>query len=87
MCLDEFRSDSRFRIIDRTILESSGGPWARNLAQSLWRGEPYTLQVDSHMKFEPEWDWKLIEMLEALPSDKPAGASRHRRTRKAARSC
>ncbi len=51
--------------------ESRGGPWARNIAQSLWRGEPYTLQVDSHMKFEPEWDSRLIDMLEALPSDKP----------------
>ncbi len=71
LCLDEFRSDARFRIIDRTVAESAGGPWARNRAQSLWRGEAYTLQVDSHMKFEPEWDSKLIEMLAALPSAKP----------------
>jgi hypothetical protein len=71
VCLDDYRADARFRFLDRTIHESAGGPWARNLAQTLWRGEPYTLQVDSHMKFEPEWDWKLVEMLEALPSDKP----------------
>src|SRR5689334_6402028 len=58
-----FRADSRYRFIDRTVKESQGGPWARNLAQSLWRGEPYTLQVDSHMKFEPGWDAKLVEML------------------------
>ena len=69
--LEEFRADTRFRFVDATISESRGGPWARNLAQSLWRGEPYTLQVDSHMKFEPEWDWKLIEMLESMPSEKP----------------
>ena len=48
---------------------SRGGPWARNRAQSLWRGEPYTLQVDSHMKFEPEWDAKLVDMLESMPAD------------------
>lgn len=66
-----FRSDSRFRFIDRTVAESQGGPWARNLAQSLWRGEAYTLQVDSHMKFEPDWDARLVEMLEALPAQKP----------------
>lgn len=67
----EFWVDPRFRTIDRTVHESRGGPWARNLAQSLWRGEPYTLQVDSHMKFEPDWDVRLIEMLESLPSEKP----------------
>lgn len=69
--LDEFRRDHRFRFIDATTRESQGGPWARNLAQSLWRGEPYTLQVDSHMWFEPGWDSKLIAMLESMPSDKP----------------
>lgn len=69
--LEEFRADPRFRIIDRSVRESRGGPWARNLAQSLWRGEAYTLQVDSHMKFEPDWDARLIEMLEALPAEKP----------------
>ena len=66
-----FRADARFRFIDRTVGESQGGPWARNLAQSLWRGEAYTLQVDSHMKFEPDWDVRLIDMLEALPAEKP----------------
>ncbi len=69
--MKEFRLDPRYRFIDRTVHESRGGPWARNLAQSLWRGEPYTLQVDSHMKFEPDWDSKLIEMLESLPAEKP----------------
>lgn len=69
--VDVFKADSRFRFIDRTIQESKGGPWARNLAQSLWRGEAYTLQVDSHMKFEPDWDARLIEMLESLPAEKP----------------
>lgn len=66
-----FQVDSRFRFINKTVMDSRGGPWARNLAQSLWRGEPYTLQVDSHMKFEPDWDVKLIEMLESLPAEKP----------------
>jgi hypothetical protein len=69
--LSEFKADPRFRFEDRTVMESRGGPWARNLAQSLLRGEPYTLQVDSHMKFEPDWDQRLIDMLEALPAEKP----------------
>jgi hypothetical protein len=69
--VERFRADARFRFIDRTVQESQGGPWARNLAQSLWRGEAYTLQVDSHMKFEPDWDARLVEMLETLPAEKP----------------
>ncbi len=69
--LDTFRRDRRFRFVDATIHESRGGPWARNIAQSLWRGEPYTMQIDSHMKLERDWDSRLIEMLESLPSDKP----------------
>ena len=69
--LSEFEADPRFRFIARSVFESRGGPWARNLAQSLWRGEPYTLQVDAHMKFERDWDGKLIDMLESLPAAKP----------------
>ncbi len=68
--LGRFRRDARFRFFDTTIQESLGGPWARNIVQSMWRGEAYTLQVDSHMKFEPDWDSRLIEMLESLPSEK-----------------
>jgi len=69
--LDAFRDDARFRFVDTTIRESQGGPWARNIAQSLWRGEPYTLQIDSHMYLEPDWDVRLIAMLEDLPGTKP----------------
>ena len=69
--VERFKADSRFRFIDRTVGESQGGPWARNLAQSLWRGEAYTLQVDSHTKLEPDWDARLVEMLETLPAEKP----------------
>jgi hypothetical protein len=69
--LDAFRRDPRFRFVDTTIYESQGGPWARNIAQSLWRGEPYTMQIDSHMKLETDWDARLIDMLEDLPGPKP----------------
>lgn len=69
--LDAFRSDSRFRFADFTIAESEGGTWARSVAQTLWDGEEFTLQVDSHMKFEPDWDVKLMAMLAELPCEKP----------------
>jgi hypothetical protein len=69
--LAAFRSDPRFRFANYTVAESEGGTWARSVAQRFWEGEAYTLQVDSHMKFEEHWDVRLIEMLEALPSRKP----------------
>ena len=71
VALDGFRADSRFRFLDFDIAESQGGTWARSVAQRLWEGEEFTLQIDSHMKFEPDWDWKLIEMLESMPAEKP----------------
>ena len=58
--LESFRSDDRFRFSDHPVEESGGGCWARNIAQGLWRGEQYTLQIDSHMKFEPDWDTRLV---------------------------
>lgn len=50
---------------------SKGVCWARSLTQKLWRGEEYTLQIDSHTRFEPNWDQKLIEMCRQTRSPKP----------------
>lgn len=69
--IDAFRDDERFRFLEFPIAESEGGTWARSLAGTLWDGEDYGLQIDSHMKFEPGWDTRLIAMLKDLPSDKP----------------
>ena len=60
--LNVFRSDKRFRYADYTIAESEGGTWARSIAQRFWEGETHTLQIDSHMKFDENWDVRLIEM-------------------------
>ncbi len=69
--LEDFRSDERFRFHDTTVEASEGGTWARSISQALWDGEDYTLQIDSHMKFEPRWDERLIAMMAELPSEKP----------------
>ena len=39
--------------------DTLGVSWARNLAFSLYDGEAYLLQIDSHMCFETNWDEKL----------------------------
>jgi hypothetical protein len=71
VALDAFRADPRFRFRDYTIAESQGGTWARSIAQRLWEGEEFTLQVDSHTKFDEQWDERLMAMLEATPGQKP----------------
>lgn len=43
------------------------GPcWARAIAMSLYDGEEWYLQVDSHMDFDPHWDQRLIEQAKKL---------------------
>jgi hypothetical protein len=69
--LRRFESDSRFRFSKYPVQESEGGSWARNIAQQLFDGETYTMQIDSHMAFAPGWDSSLVNMMRSLPSDKP----------------
>ena len=64
--LDEFKKDDRFKIIDVNYKESKGVCWARNLVQSLYDDEKYTLQIDSHHRFAQDWDETLINMLTEL---------------------
>lgn len=43
------------------------GPcWARSIAMSLYDGEDWFLQIDSHMDFDLHWDQRLVEEGERL---------------------
>jgi len=64
--LDEFRNDDRFRILDIPHTESKGACWARNQIQQLYKDEEFTLQIDSHMRFEKNWDKEFIQMISDL---------------------
>ncbi|NCA31088.1 MAG: hypothetical protein EBS93_10290, partial [Chitinophagia bacterium] len=64
--IDDYIYDSRFKIIDIDYKDSKGVCWARNLVQSLYQGETYTLQLDSHHRFSQDWDITLIDMLKSL---------------------
>jgi hypothetical protein len=67
--LDEYKTDSRFRILDINYTESKGVCWARNAVQQLYDGETYTLQLDSHHRFVQNWDTELVSMLKGLQAD------------------
>jgi glycosyltransferase involved in cell wall biosynthesis len=66
--LDEFKGDKRFRVLDVLYNESKGVCWARNQVQQLYDGEMYTLQIDSHMRFAPNWDSEMVGMITQLQS-------------------
>jgi len=57
--LSEYMDDDRFRILDIPHEESKGACWARNTLQQLYSGETYTLQIDSHTRFIPNWDFEI----------------------------
>ena len=59
----------------RTLLveetESLGPYAARFFGSKLWHGEPWYMQIDSHMTFMKNWDTLSVSMLQAAPSEKP----------------
>jgi len=54
-------------------VDARGPCWARALAMTLYAGESWFLQIDSHMDFDAHWDVRLIEQAKALLSGR-AGA-------------
>ena len=63
-------SNERIKVLNFDISESKGACWAKKRAMSLWNGERYVLMIDSHMRFERNWDKRMIDMLAQCPSDK-----------------
>ena len=59
--LDEFINNPNFRIEEYHYSESQGLGWARNITNRLYRGEKYTLQIDSHHRFVQDWDVMVLE--------------------------
>lgn len=70
-CLVSTQRPQQLRVIEVHASESRGACWARSRVQELWRGEDYFFQVDSHMRFVPGWDEKLIATLGKCAGEKP----------------
>ena len=66
--LESYKSDERFRIIDIDLSEkeSLGTCWARSLLNDTYKGEKYTLQLDSHHRFVRGWDTLCKKMFNDL---------------------
>ena len=59
----ELPAGAAVRVMHVDSRRAAGPCWARHLCGRLWQGEPYTLQLDSHMRMRPNWDEYLINML------------------------
>lgn len=70
-CLKDVNKDYRnnIRIIRISYKEAKGPTYARFLCSSLWDGEDYYFQIDSHTTFSKNWDEKLINMIKEIKNN------------------
>lgn len=69
-CLEEFKNDPRFKIMEVHYKNSKGACWARYNGQKLYNNETYTVQLDSHIRFIKEWDEHIINIWKSLDDPK-----------------
>jgi hypothetical protein len=62
-----FEHASNVRRISIPHTEAKGPTYARYLCSTLYRGETYFLQIDSHSTFVKDWDEMMIGELKATP--------------------
>ena len=58
---------SYIKIIKIPHYLAKGPTWARFLCNTLWKGEEYFLQIDSHTVFDKHWDVNIKDMYNSLP--------------------
>jgi hypothetical protein len=65
------RRAARLSYVNFDPTYARGPCWARAIAMSLYDGEDWFFQIDSHMDFEPGWDEKLIAEAQTLLPGRP----------------
>lgn len=70
-CFEVETRPDQVRVLHFHARDTKGVGWARQQAQSLWQGEEYILQIDSHTRFIRNWDVESLEMLAACDSPWP----------------
>jgi UDP-N-acetylglucosamine (GlcNAc):hydroxyproline polypeptide GlcNAc-transferase len=68
--VEPYRYPEQVRVHVSDARQSKGTCWARSVGQRLWRGEEFALQIDSHMRFEPGWDEKLLSVWARCKNEK-----------------
>ena len=57
------KQSGHIRVTNFSYMEAKGPTFARYHASKLWQGEEFYLQIDSHLKFEQDWDVILLEQM------------------------
>lgn len=68
--LDEYLGDPRFQIVTYDWRTARGVGQARRQTNELYKGEDFYLQIDSHMRFLPNWDERLLAEWHKTGDDK-----------------
>ena len=76
-CYDVSNRKDQIKIKKYKHLDAKGPTYARYICSTLWDGEEYYLQIDSHMLFEKNWDSTLIELLKNCEKDSPKPVLTH----------
>jgi hypothetical protein len=58
------------KVLNVNYKDSKGACWARSLVQKLYDHEDFSLQIDSHSRFDYSWDTKLKNIFEKTNDDK-----------------
>lgn len=67
-CNKSFENSPNVRMLRIPHYEAKGPTYARYLCSTLWDGEEYFMQVDSHSQFIKGWDTLCINMVEDIKS-------------------
>jgi len=59
--IDTYDNNPQFRVAKYHYTESCGLGWARNITNSLYDNEEFTLQIDSHHRFVQDWDEIVLQ--------------------------
>lgn len=65
-CVINFEDNKNIKILRILNTEAKGPTYARYLCSTLWDGQEYYLQIDSHTKFVKGWDTKCIDMIKKI---------------------
>jgi hypothetical protein len=56
-----YDDNPQFKVSKHHYSESEGLGWARHITNTLYSGEKYTLQIDSHHRFVQNWDEIVLQ--------------------------
>lgn len=62
----DFQFRKNISIIKLKHTDAKGPTWARYICSTLYNGQDYFLQIDSHTLFAKDWDIKLINMIKTI---------------------